>query len=98
MGTYWDEFINAYSWVTVLPLKQILELFWYYCHENKTLFSERITSARQEIKVAEQTPTNIARDKIAAIAEKMKHWYLASDSDEKERDDIVNELRQLRAL
>jgi hypothetical protein len=50
---------------------------------------------------AERQPCNTqsaAIAKIAAIAEKMKHWYLASDSDEKERDEAIKELRQLRAL
>jgi hypothetical protein len=43
MDTYWDAFIKAYgSQLLALKISEILEVYHYYCHDEKTQAEERL--------------------------------------------------------
>ena len=76
MGTYWDEFLYQFPWVSKLPLADVLELFWHWCGtdngQKSTVFDDRLESASKAAESAsnsggvagEQGTANTASNKI----------------------------------
>lgn len=47
MGTYWDDFLMEYPWISGAKLPTILQAFWEYCKRHED-FDKTIQRAREE--------------------------------------------------
>ena len=47
MGTYWDDFLKEYPWISGAKLPTILQAFWEYCKRHED-FDKTMQRAREE--------------------------------------------------